>query len=181
MSDEEKTSLARRIALRAARVPVPLRITIVVVLALLVAGSGAASGLLSAQASDDAATQANEASATAAAKTEMPQLLTYSYKTIAADLNRANADTTGQFRGEFSVMASQDIAPQAKQQQTVATAVAPVVAPVASSGDQVSVLVFVDQSVTNKVQPKAQIEGSELLVTMQKVNGRWLIAMYEPQ
>lgn len=173
-------SLARRIALSAGRIPLPVRITIVVVLALLVAGSGAVSGLLSAQASSDAAAQANAAAATAAAKKEMPQLLTWNYKTIAADLKRASADTTGQFAGEFSVMASQDIGPEAVQQKTVATAVAPVVAPVASSGDQVSVLVFADQSVTNKVQPKPQIEGSELLVTMQKVNGRWLIAMYEP-
>lgn len=175
-----KASLSRRIALRAGRVPRGRRIAIVVVLAVLVAGSGAASGLLAAQAASDQAVQADRAAATAAAKTEIQQILTYSYKTIAADMARARSDSTGQFLGEYNVMAAQTIGPQVKQQQTVTRAVVPVAAAVNSSGDQVTVVVFLDQSTTNKQQPKAQVNGSQLLVTMQKVNGRWLVEQFNP-
>lgn len=174
----EKVSLPRRVALRAGRVPAGARIAIVAVLAVLVAGSGVASGLLATKASDDKASQQERDAATAAAKTEIQQILTYNYKTLSTDLARASADTTGQFSGEFSVMAGQMIGPQAKQQQTVTKAVVPVAAPVDSSGNQVTVLVFVDQSTTNKQQAKPQVNGSQLRVTMQKVNGRWLVAQF---
>jgi Mce-associated membrane protein len=170
--------LPRRIALRAGRISPGTRIAIVVVLAVLVAGVGAGCGLLAAKASSDAAAQADRAAAAAAAKSEIQEILTYSYKTIDADMSRASADTTGQFKGEYAVLANQTIGPQAKQQQTVNKAVVPVTAAVNSSGDQVTVLVFVDESTTNKVRPKAQVSGSQLLVTMQKVNGRWLVAQF---
>jgi Mce-associated membrane protein len=176
---KEGPGLGRRLALRAGRISPRVRVTIVVVLAVLVAGSGAGSGLLVAQNSADKAAQADRAAAAAAAKSEIQQILTYSYKTISADMSQASADTTGQFKGEYAVLANQTIGPQAKQQQTVNKAVVPVTAAVNSSGNQVTVLVFVDESTTNKLQPKAQVSGSQLLVTMQKVNGRWLVAQFD--
>lgn len=174
----QKVSLPRRIALRAGRVPPALRIAIVAVLAVLVAASGVASGLLATKVSDNTASQQERDAAVAAAKTEIQQILSYNYKTLSADLARASADTTGQFSGEFSVMAAQMIGPQAKQQQTVTKAVVPVAAAVGSTGNQVTVLVFVDQSTTNKQQSKPQVNGSQLRVTMQKVNGRWLVEQF---
>lgn len=174
----QKVSLPRRIALRAGRVPPALRIAIVAVLAVLVAASGVASGLLATKVSDSSASQQERDAAVAAAKTEIQQILSYNYKTLSADLARASADTTGQFSGEFSVMAAQMIGPQAKQQQTVTKAVVPVAAAVDSTGNQVTVLVFVDQSTTNKQQSKPQVNGSQLRVTMQKVNGRWLVEQF---
>lgn len=172
-------AMPRRIAVRAGRVPRRVRTSIAAALTVAVAGSGVAAGLLATQASDNASTQADRTAATAAAKTEIAQLLTYNYKTLNTDLARATADTTGQFSGEFGVMASQMIAPQAQQQQTVTRAVVPVAAAVDSSGNQVTVLVFVDQSTTNAKQPKAQVNGSQLRVTMQKVKNRWLIAQFQ--
>jgi Mce-associated membrane protein len=171
-------SLPRRIALRAGRVPAAWRITIVVVLTLLVAASGVAAGILDTQTSNDTATQQERDAATAAAKTEVPQILSYNYKTLSADLARASADTTGQFSGQFGVLAGQLIGPNATKQQTVTNAAVPVAAAVDSSGNEVTVLVFVDQSTTSKQQPKAQKNASQLRVTMQKVKGRWLIEQF---
>jgi Mce-associated membrane protein len=170
-----KVSLFRRIARRAGRIPAGWRIAIVTVLALLVAGSGVAAGILDTQTSNNTSTQQERDAAVAAAKTEIPQILSYNYKTLSADLARASADTTGQFSGQFGVLAGQLIGPNATKQQTVTKATVPVAAAVDSSGNQVTVLVFVDQSTTSKAQPKAQANASQLRVTMQKVNGRWLV------
>src|SRR5262249_31554973 len=147
-ADAGKVSMPRRVARRAGRIPAAWRITIVVVLTLLVAGSGVAAGILDTQTSNDATTQQERDAAATAAKTEVPQILSYNSKTLSADLARANADTTGQFSGQFSVLASQLIGPNAAKQQTVTKATVPVAAAVDSSGNEVTVLVFVDQSTT---------------------------------
>jgi Mce-associated membrane protein len=174
-----KVSLPRRIALRAGRVPAGWRVTTAAVLALLVAGSGVGAYLLDTQASDKTTTQQERDAAVAAAKTEIPQILSYNYKTLNADLARASADTTGQFSGQFGVLASQLIGPNAVKQQTVTQAAVPVAAAVDSNGDEVTVLVFLDQSTTSKAQPKAQVNSGQLRVTMQKVNGRWLVEQFQ--
>jgi Mce-associated membrane protein len=174
----DQVSLPRRIARRAGRIPAGWRITTVIVLTLLVAGSGVAAGILDTQTSNNSSTQQERDAAVAAAKTEIPQILSYNYKTLSADLARASADTTGQFSGQFGVLASQLIGPNATKQQTVTKAAVPVAAAVDSSGNEVTVLVFVDQSTTSKAQPKAQTNASQLRVTMQKVNGRWLVEQF---
>lgn len=45
--------------------------------------------------------------------------------------------------------------------------------------NKVEVLLFVDQSVSNKTAPQAQIDRSRIVITMEKVNGRWLAAKVE--
>ena len=45
--------------------------------------------------------------------------------------------------------------------------------------NKVEVLLFVDQSVSNKTAPQAQIDRSRIVITMEKVKGRWLAAKVE--
>jgi Mce-associated membrane protein len=42
--------------------------------------------------------------------------------------------------------------------------------------NKVEVILFVDQSVSNKAAPEAKIDRSRIVMTMEKVNGRWLAA-----
>ncbi|MEB3032996.1 Mce protein [Mycolicibacter sp. MYC340] len=42
--------------------------------------------------------------------------------------------------------------------------------------NKVEVLLFVDQSVSNKVAPQPKIDRSRIVMTMEKVDGRWLAA-----
>ncbi|MBO0804175.1 MAG: hypothetical protein J2P25_14015 [Nocardiopsaceae bacterium] len=175
---EDTDSLARRIALRAGRIPLGWRIASEVVLVLLVTGSAIASVFLAMRTSGAVTTQRDRAAAVAAAKTEIPQILSYNYKTLKADLARASADTTGQFSGQFGMLASQMIGPNATKEQTVTKARVPVAAVEHSSGNQVTVLVFVDQSTTSKSQPKPVPNAGQIRVTMQKVKGRWLVAQF---
>lgn len=45
--------------------------------------------------------------------------------------------------------------------------------------NKVEVLLFVDQSVSNKTSPQGQIDRSRIVITMEKVKGRWLAAKVE--
>ncbi|MGB3331197.1 MAG: Mce protein [Mycobacterium sp.] len=45
--------------------------------------------------------------------------------------------------------------------------------------NKVEVLLFVDQAVSNKTTPQAQIDRSRIVITMEKVKGRWLAAKVE--
>ncbi|MCL2581355.1 MAG: hypothetical protein FWE35_02745 [Streptosporangiales bacterium] len=171
----------RRIALGAGRLSPVTRLLVVVVLALLVIASGVVAGWKASQEANAKAVQADRQAAAAAAKTEIPQILTYSYKSLSQDLAKGAADTTGQFKGQFSMEAQQIIEPQVPKEQIATRAQAPVAVPIDSSGNQVTVLVFLDQSTTSKAQPKAQVSQNELRVTMQKTGGKWLVEEYQAQ
>lgn len=176
-----KVNPLRRIALGAGRVSPVARLVIVAVLVVLIIASGVLAGFKANQASDAQATQSDRQAAAAAAKTEIPQILTYSYKSLSKDLAKGAADTTGQFKGEFNLETQQIIEPQVPKEQLSTQAQARVAVPIDSTGNQVTVLVFLDQSTTSKAQPKAQVQQPQLRVTMQKVNGKWLVENYSAQ
>jgi Mce-associated membrane protein len=45
-----------------------------------------------------------------------------------------------------------------------------------ASADTVDVLMYVDQSISNSVNPQPRIDRNRVTITMQKINGRWLAA-----
>lgn len=172
-------ALPRRWAGRAGRLPLRWRVTAVAMLGAAAAAAGvAAAGLAAAAHRDDAVARAS-AAARAAASADIRQILSYDYRRIGADLARARADTTGEFRGEFGLLASQLIGPAATQQRTVTRASVPDAAVISATPDQVVVLLFVDQVTTSKPQPQPQRADSQVRVTMQRVGGRWLVAQFQ--
>src|SRR5204863_2965183 len=58
--------------------------------------------LLAVRVQDDAATRSARGEALAAARTEARHLLSYDYRHLDADVERATADTTGKFRGDYT-------------------------------------------------------------------------------
>jgi Mce-associated membrane protein len=46
--------------------------------------------------------------------------------------------------------------------------------------DSAVVLVFVDQSTTSKDKPDPSMAASSVLVTLTKVDGKWLITKFDP-
>ncbi len=48
-----------------------------------------------------------------------------------------------------------------------------------ASANKVEVLLFVDQSITNRALPKPQIDRSRLRMTLEKVGDRWLVSRVE--
>ena len=77
------------------------------------------------------------------------------------------------------MLASELISPAATQQDTITKATVPDVSVISSTGNQVVVLVFVDQSTTDKTQKKAQANVSQIKATMEDVGGRWLVEQFQ--
>lgn len=172
-------ALPRRCVTQAGQLPLRWRITSMAVLAAAAAAAAVTAGRLGIGAHRDGAlAQARNAALTAAAA-EIPQILSYDYRRIGADLARARSDTTGVFRGQFGVLASQIIGPAATQQHTVTRATVPAVSVLSATADQAVLLVFVDQSTTSKAQPAPQQAASQIRVTMQQIGGRWLVAQFQ--
>jgi Mce-associated membrane protein len=171
--------LPGRASRRAGRMRPRWRATSMAVLVMLVAGSAAAAASLAGRQRDDAAAQRAQTAAMAAATTEIGQILSYDYRDLNADLARAASDTTGEFNGQFGVLSGQLIGPAAAQEHVVTKATVPDASVISSTGGEVVVLLFVDQSTTNKTQKKAQQNVSQVRVTMENVGGRWLVEQFQ--
>lgn len=48
-----------------------------------------------------------------------------------------------------------------------------------ATADQVEVMLFLDQSVTNSVNPQPRLDRNRIIMTMRKVDGRWLASKVE--
>lgn len=175
-----KPGAATRISLAAGRVPPVAKVLTVVILAAAVIACGVIAGLKASQASDAATTQQNETAATAAAKSEIADVLSYSYKTQKQDVAQGLADSTGQFKGQFQTTLEPVLQSSAMTQQQITNkTVVASAAPLRTSGDQVVVLVFIGQQTTSKSNTKGQTSTGRIEATMQKVNGKWLISQFE--
>jgi Mce-associated membrane protein len=177
--DRGVRGLPARAAQGAGRIRPRWRIVSLAVLVLLVAGAGFWDASLASQQSQTQQTQNAENAAMAAATTDVGQILSYDYQHLTADLAQASRDTTGEFNSQFAVLATELISPAATQQHTITKATVPDVSVVSATGNQVVVLAFVDQSTTDKSQPKAQKNVSQVKVTMQNVGGRWLVEQFQ--
>jgi Mce-associated membrane protein len=171
-------TLPRRAATRAGRLPLRWRITSVAVLGALNVAVAGAAVRLAAQGRQASGVESARAAALAAARVEIPRILSYDYRRISADLARAASNTTGQFRGQFGILASQLIGPAAAQEHTVTRATVPGAAVVSATAGRVVVLLFIDQITTSKAQPQPQQVASQIQVTMERAGGRWLVAQF---
>ncbi|HZC41712.1 MAG TPA: hypothetical protein VE343_13625 [Streptosporangiaceae bacterium] len=172
-------ALPGRAVTRAGRLPRRWRITVAAVLIVLVAGAAMTAVRLAAEAGRDAAVARARSGALAAATADMRQILSYDYRSIGADLARARADTTGQFRGEFGILAGQLIGPAAREQRTVTRATVPDAAVISATADRVVLLLFIDQTTTSKARQQPQRAASQVRVTMERAGGRWLVAQFQ--
>jgi Mce-associated membrane protein len=124
-----------------------------------------------AQAVDDARGAATRAASSAATK-----VLSYDYRHLAADFAAGTAQTTGAFRDQYARTTSQAV--QQVATQTKATVVAQVASTgvVRASGDEVVVVLFVNQTTTSNRLERPQLDQNRVEMTMTRVGGRWLIS-----
>jgi Mce-associated membrane protein len=106
-------------------------------------------------------------------------LLSYQPDTVEQDLEVARSRLTGQFLDAYTSLTRDVVIPGAKQQQITAVASVPAGAPVSVSGSHAVALLFVNQSVTVGQDPPSNT-ASSVRVTLDKVDGRWLISGFEP-
>lgn len=121
---------------------------------------------------------AAEASVRAASESTIA-ILSYKPETVDRDLKAAAERLTAGFRQQYTQLVNDVVAPGAKQQHITAVATVPAAASVSATGKHAVVLVFVDQTTTIGNDAPTQTTSS-VRVSLENVDGRWLISQFDP-
>ncbi len=113
--------------------------------------------------------------ATAAARTSLEQLLSYSYETLDAQASANAALLTGPFRTEYAQTMEKTIAPVATKDEVVVRARTYEAGVMGQTPDTVTVQVFLDQAKTSAGEDQPSVDQNRVIATMRKVSGRWLV------
>lgn len=120
-----------------------------------------------------------QADAVRAASDSTVTLLSYRPDSVRQQLTDARDLLTGSFKDDYTSLTDSMIIPEAEKQRVSAVATVPRVAPVSTELEHAVVLVFVNQTVViGDNQPSATL--SSVRVTLDKVDGRWLISKFDP-
>ena len=115
-----------------------------------------------------------------AARESIVAILSYRPDTAERDLDTAARERlTGRFLDDYTQLIKTVVVPNAKQKSVTAAARVPAVAVVSASADHVVLLAYVDQALTVGKEAPTQTNSS-VRVTMEKVDGRWLVAGFDP-
>lgn len=129
-----------------------------------------------------ASSAAGRADAVAAAQRTTTALLSYDPQRVNGLVDRVSGDLTEAFRTDYGTLISQVIAPATEQQQvtTEAEVVGTSVIPEETGGDRLVALLFVNQTTRAGQEGAPRIAGSRVKVTMDDVDGHWLVADVKP-
>lgn len=125
---------------------------------------------------DPGARERDARAATAAARVDLEQLLSYDHQTIAAQVAQNAALLTGPFRDEYATTMRTTIAPVAQKTKSVVRARTYEAGVVSQEADTVTVQLFVNQAKTAQGQEQPSVDQNRVIATMRRVDGRWLVA-----
>lgn len=106
-------------------------------------------------------------------------MLSYQHDTVEGDLVAAAERLTGEFKDAYTTLVNDVVIPGSKEQRISAMVSVPAAAPVEVSSDRAVVMVFVNQTTTIGDDPPTDLT-STVRVTLDKVDGQWLISQFEP-
>lgn len=120
------------------------------------------------------------ADAAAAARDSVVAILTYQPATAQSTLEAAARERlTGKFLEDYTQLIKTVVVPDALTNAVTSTATVPAAAPVWADRRHAVVLAYIDRTLTvGSATPKQT--NSEVRVTLDNVDGRWLIAGFEP-
>lgn len=131
----------------------------------------------SAGAADDLALARTES--VQAAREDAIALLSYHADTVDKDLAAARERLTGEFKDAYGELTRQVVVPGAKEKHISSVAKVNAVASVSASETHAVALVYVDQTVT--IGAGAPTDTQPVVrMTLDKVNGRWLVSRFDP-
>ncbi|OBB75698.1 hypothetical protein [Mycobacterium sp. 852014-52144_SCH5372336] len=114
-----------------------------------------------------------------AAKDSTVAMLSYKPDTVEQQLNDARSLLTGEFEESYTGLINDVVIPGAQQKQISAVASVPAAASVSADSEEAVVLVFVNQTVVMG-QDAPTDTASSVRVTLEKIDGDWLISKFEP-
>lgn len=142
---------------------------------LLAVGTGVAKWLTVSHSSAAAA----RAESLQAAREATVAMLSYKAATVDSDLNAARSKLTAPFLNEYTKLINTQVIPGAKEKQISAAAQVPALASVSADPSHAVALVFIDQTIAAAGQAPATT-ASSIRVTLDKVDGRWLVSGFDP-
>lgn len=149
------------------------------VLPLLVMALAMGAGLLKFWDSSARASQIARVESVEAAKESVVAMLSYQPETVEAELATAQSRLIGDFRDSYADLTRDVVIPGAKQRRISTIAHVPAAASVSATPGRAVVLVFVNQSAV--VGSDAPTDtASTIRVTLEKVDGSWLISGFDP-
>lgn len=154
------------------------RVRVAVLLAAVLLAAGAAWLFWDAAARRGAAQAGVDAAA--AARDSVVAILTYQPATAQSTLEAAARERlTGKFLEDYTQMIKTVVVPDALRNAVTSTATVPAAAAVWADRRHAVVLAYIDRTMTVGSATPTQT-NSEARVTLDKVDGRWLIAGFEP-
>lgn len=106
-------------------------------------------------------------------------LLSYHAESVERDLAGARERLTGDFKDAYTALTREVVIPGAKEKHITARAKVSAAASVSVTDSHAVVLAFVDQTVT--IGEGAPTDTTPVLrVTLDKVNGKWLVSHFDP-
>jgi Mce-associated membrane protein len=106
-------------------------------------------------------------------------MLSYRPDTAEKDLTAAQDRLTGSLRDSYAKLTHDVVIPGAKQKQVSAVATVPAAASVSADRKHAVVLIFVDQTITLGNDAPTST-SSCVRVSLDNVDGRWLISAFDP-
>ncbi|MUL65829.1 hypothetical protein BOO86_15245 [Mycobacterium sp. CBMA 234] len=106
-------------------------------------------------------------------------MLSYKPETVEHDIAAARDRLTGKFKDSYTSLTNDVVIPGSKQKKITALANVPAAASVSATDSHAVVLVFVNQSILMGNDPPSST-ASSVRVTLDKIDGRWMISDFEP-
>lgn len=114
-----------------------------------------------------------------AARDDAVTLLTYHADTVDKDLAAARERLTGEFKDAYAELTREVVVPGAKEKHISSVAKANAAASVSATANHAVALVYLDQTVT--IGAGAPTDTQPVVrVTLDRVNGRWLVSRFDP-
>lgn len=156
-----------------------VRVSAHVLLPALIVGLVSAAGYLKWQDVSLSNATSGDPDAVQAATDGTIALLSYRPDTVVADLDAAQQRLTGSFLDSYRSLTHDVVIPGAQQKQISAVATVPAASAISTSADRSVVLAFVNQTVIVG-QGAPTSTTSSVRVTLDRIDGRWLISGFDP-
>ncbi|MEV0853401.1 MULTISPECIES: hypothetical protein [Nocardia] len=114
------------------------------------------------------------------AKKRIPLVLSYDFNTIDTEFRKRADNLTGTFKNDFAELGNAVIIPAAHKDSITTEAAVAEAAVVKADENEVTVLMFLNQTTKSATMPGPRLDGSRVRVTMTESGDQWLISDITP-
>lgn len=149
---------------------------LVVVLAVLTVVAVAVFGVLAFRTLRTSDIDDARSGALAAARSAARVVLSYDHRHLDRDFKAARARLTGSFAEEYAATTTNVVKPTATQTKAIVVAEVRAASVVSATLDRVVTLLFVNQTTTSNRLKEPRTDLNRVRLTMDKLNGHWLVS-----